>query len=60
MAKTQVEVNELHINKVREIALKNNKGTTKPELVELAIEIANNVILWLDSEGFENVTGLKR
>jgi len=60
MAKAQVELNELHLNRIKEIAIKNNLKTTKQDLVNLGLEIANNSIQYLDSESFQQINSLKK
>jgi len=58
--KTQVDIiNELAMLKMKEIALKNGLKTTRPDLINLALEIAFNTFNYLDKESFENVTNLE-
>ena len=60
MAKAQVELNELHLNRIREIAIKNDLKTTKQDLVDLGLSISNEMIQWLDKESFSQVTNLEK
>ena len=58
--KTQVDIiNELAMLKMKEIAIKNGLKTTRPDLINLALEIAFNSFQYLDKESFENVTNLE-
>jgi hypothetical protein len=58
--KTQVDIiNELAMLKMKEIAIKNGLKTTRPDLINLALEIAFNSFQYLDKESFEQVTNLE-
>jgi hypothetical protein len=58
--KTQVDIiNELAMLKMKEIAIKNGLKTTRPDLINLALDIAFNSFQYLDKESFENVTNLE-
>ena len=58
--KTQVDIiNELAMLRMKEIAIKNGLKTTRPDLINLALEIAFNTFEHLDKESFENVTNLE-
>jgi len=61
MAQIQVDVkDELQLLRIKEVAIKNDLKTTKTELILLALKIASDCSLWLDSESFEQVTNLKK
>lgn len=57
---SQVELNELHLNRIREIAIKNDLKTTKQDLVDLGLSISNEIIQWLDKESFSQITNLEK
>lgn len=58
---TQVDLkDEIALIKVEEVAIKNGLKKSKPDLINLAIQIASETIKFLDDESFENVTTLKK
>jgi hypothetical protein len=60
MAKANVELDDLKVNVIERVAILNNKSKTKPELVNLAFEIAVKAIENLDEESFESLIFLKK
>ena len=57
---TQVDIkNELAMLRMKEIAIKNGLKKTRPELINLALEIAFNCFQYLNKESFEQVTNLE-
>ena len=60
MAKAQLELTDEQMMKINILAINNGKKTSKQELVNLALEVVNLFIRHLDSEDFEQVTGLKK
>lgn len=58
--KTQVEIkDEIALLKLKELAIINKLKKTKPDLINLAINIASNCYKYLDEESFEQVTNIK-
>jgi hypothetical protein len=58
---TQVNIkDEVALLEVKKIALKNGLKTTKPELINLAIQISVDSIKYLDEKSFEQATNLKK
>lgn len=60
MPKANIDLDELKLNTIERIAILNKRKKTKPELVDLAFEIAIKTIENMDSESFEDVIGLKK
>ena len=58
--KTQVDIeDEIAILDLKKIAIKNGIKHSKPDLINLAINISSNCLKYLDKESFENVTNLE-
>jgi hypothetical protein len=60
MSKHTVELDDLAMNTIERIAIINGKKKTKPELVNLSIEIAVKAFEYLDEETLYQVFGLKK
>lgn len=58
--KNIIELEKKDLDNIRVLAIKNNLPTTNQGLVNLAVKVANDCSLWLDSESFEQVTNLKK
>lgn len=54
------EADEINLLKIKEIAIKNGLGKTKPELFKLALYIAYNSIINADEDSFKELTSLTK
>jgi len=58
MAKNIIDLDDLKLAKLKQIAIKNDLPKNKQDLVNLAFYLAINSIECLDLESFENVNNL--
>lgn len=58
MAKNIINLDDLKLAKLKQIAIKNNLPKNKQDLVDLAFDLAINSIELLDEESFLNVNNL--
>lgn len=57
--KVQLDINDLQLLKVREIAVKNGIKPTKPELIRLSLTLVDSFSL-IDNQLFYDLTGFKK
>jgi hypothetical protein len=57
--KVQLDINDLQLLKVREIAVKNGIKPTKSELVRLSLVLVDSFSL-IDNQLFNQITGFKK
>lgn len=60
MAKAQLDIDSMMLEKIRPLAVKNGIKATVPNLVNLAIKVTVDMIDMLDEEDFKNVCNLKK
>lgn len=60
MAKAQIEVDNLMLEKIRPLAIKNEIKPTVQNLVTLAVKVTADMFEMLDEIDFQNVCNLKK
>jgi len=60
MAKNIIDLDDRLLLEVKEIAKKNNLGTTNQVLVNISLRCFNDASRYMDDEDFKNIFGLKK
>jgi hypothetical protein len=60
MKSSVIHFDRIKVDEVTVVALKNGVKLTQQNLTELAFKIASDSLKYLDSNSFEQITGLKK
>lgn len=60
MAKTQLDLDSMMLEKIRPLAVKNGIKPNIKNIVDLALKVTSDMIEMLDSVDFENICNLKK
>lgn len=60
MAKNQIEIDTSLVEKCRSLAVKNEVRPNITNIVDLALKVTAKMLENLDSDDFEEITGLKK